>query len=67
MFSKYGLVVANPGGEKTDCVTLTVQTQQIQACGNNVREGAEECDGTDDAACPGQCNPNCKCPGQEVG
>lgn len=62
----YDLTVVNPGGERTDCVTLTVQTQQTPLCGNNIREGTEECDGTDDAACPGQCKPNCKCPGQEV-
>ncbi len=32
-------------------------------CGNDVREGAEDCDGTDDSACPGACNPNCTCGG----
>ena len=31
-------------------------------CGNDVREGSEECDGVDDAACPGQCYINCLCP-----
>jgi len=36
-------------------------------CGNNIREGSEQCDGTDDAACPGGCIaaglPNeCTCP-----
>ena len=31
-------------------------------CGDNTREGAEECDGTDDAACPGNCNADCTCP-----
>jgi hypothetical protein len=30
-------------------------------CGNNVVEFTEECDGTDDAACPGQCLGNCRC------
>jgi len=29
-------------------------------CGNNVREGSEACDGTDDAACPGHCH-DCGC------
>ncbi len=31
-------------------------------CGDNVREGTEECDGTDDAACPGECRGDCTCP-----
>jgi len=30
-------------------------------CGNSVREGDEECDGTDDGACPGHCLPDCTC------
>lgn len=33
----------------------------IEDCGNNVMEGAEECDGTNDAACPGLCSPECTC------
>lgn len=32
------------------------------SCGNNSREGAEECDGTSDAACPGSCAATCECP-----
>jgi hypothetical protein len=31
-------------------------------CGDNVREGSEECDGGDDDACAGSCNANCTCP-----
>jgi hypothetical protein len=31
-------------------------------CGNNSREGSEECDGTDDAACSGSCATDCTCP-----
>lgn len=31
-------------------------------CGDNTREGTEDCDGTDDAACPGSCNADCTCP-----
>jgi len=31
-------------------------------CGNNVKEGSEQCDGTDDAACPGNCHADCTCP-----
>ena len=29
-------------------------------------EPGEECDGADDAACPGQCQGNCTCPSQDV-
>ena len=31
-------------------------------CGNDVEERGEDCDGTDDAACPGQCQVDCTCP-----
>ncbi|MCH6562934.1 MAG: hypothetical protein IH800_11035, partial [Myxococcales bacterium] len=31
-------------------------------CGNNVAGDQEDCDGTDDAACPGQCQSDCTCP-----
>jgi hypothetical protein len=31
-------------------------------CGNNIREGTEACDGSSDAACPGQCQLDCTCP-----
>jgi DNA-binding beta-propeller fold protein YncE len=31
-------------------------------CGDNVAQGTEDCDGTDDAACPGACEPDCECP-----
>jgi len=30
-------------------------------CGDNIREGLEECDGTDDGACPGDCAIDCTC------
>ena len=31
-------------------------------CGNNTIEGGEECDGSDDSACPDNCLSNCECP-----
>ena len=31
-------------------------------CGDATREGAEECDGADDAACSGSCAADCTCP-----
>lgn len=30
-------------------------------CGNSTVEGTEQCDGADDAACPGLCQPDCTC------
>jgi hypothetical protein len=38
-----------------------------QECGNDIREGSEECDGTDDVVCSGNCLPDCTCgPGTGV-
>ncbi len=31
-------------------------------CGNGSVEGNEECDGADDASCPGKCRADCTCP-----
>ena len=31
-------------------------------CGDNVRDEGEQCDGTDDFNCPGECKANCRCP-----
>ena len=30
-------------------------------CGNNIKEGNGECDGSDDSDCPGECNEECIC------
>jgi hypothetical protein len=30
-------------------------------CGNNKVDSPEDCDGTDDSACPGACRPDCSC------
>jgi subtilisin family serine protease len=37
----------------------------VDQCNNNIREGTEECDGTDDLDCPGRCMIDCKCLGNE--
>lgn len=42
--------------------TSTPDASPCGNCGNNSREGAEECDGTSDAACPGSCSTACECP-----
>ena len=33
----------------------------LSVCGNNIIEPGEECDGTDDQACPGECQGDCTC------
>ena len=52
----------------TDTVSITVANPPpVPVCGNNMIEGDEECDGTDDALCPGECiapgeTRECLCP-----
>jgi hypothetical protein len=36
-------------------------------CGNGIREGTEQCDGSDATACPGNCQASCTCPAQSCG
>ncbi len=36
-------------------------------CGDGLTEAYEECDGVDDAACPGACSEYCACPATTVG
>ena len=31
-------------------------------CGDNVHDAGEQCDGSDDINCPGECRANCRCP-----
>lgn len=40
---------------------LNVVCAAPPVCGNNITEAGEQCDGTDDAACPGLCS-GCQCP-----
>jgi hypothetical protein len=43
--------------------TLDPYQAACSTCGNNVAETPpEDCDGTDDAACPGSCTAACNCP-----
>ena len=50
------------------CTTDSCDPQQgcvnaaiTPCCGNGVKDGAEECDGDDDTACPGKCGNDCDC------
>ncbi|MCH8243840.1 MAG: hypothetical protein IH897_14690, partial [Planctomycetes bacterium] len=52
---------APDGSIVSDCDDAELCTPPI--CGDNiVNLPGEECDGTDDAACPGQCQADCTCP-----
>lgn len=53
-FPAVGIVTTNVLAAFGDCGAPT-------ECGDNVREGSEICDGNDDAACPGDCLPDCTC------
>jgi len=48
-------------GQGTYQLTATMLGGQPPVCGNGVREGTEQCDGNDDAACPGFCGAGCSC------
>ena len=42
--------------------SFTVQEEEVTpVCGNNIKETGEECDGTDDSLCPGECLSDCTC------
>lgn len=36
-------------------------TVVVAECNNSIREGDEQCDSSDDTACPGLCQPDCMC------
>lgn len=53
----------NGGVGPTPTPTATpLVTPTPSSCGNNTVNFPEQCDGTDDAGCPGACQPNCTCP-----
>jgi len=54
-----GALVASGGS--FGCSETATDIGDCAECGNNSRERNEECDGTDDAACPGLCLPDCTC------
>ncbi len=54
--------VACPCPEGYECLGDLTCREIPSECQNNIREGLEECDGTDDDACPGRCTDECTCP-----
>ncbi|HET9063040.1 MAG TPA: PQQ-dependent sugar dehydrogenase [Candidatus Binatia bacterium] len=40
-----------------------IVAEVLPICGDDVATGSEQCDGSDDAACPGDCVSSCVCPG----
>jgi hypothetical protein len=48
------------GGGATPTPTATATP--APGCGNNTINAGEDCDGSDDAMCPGHCTPLCECP-----
>jgi hypothetical protein len=55
------VIVQRFAGQGTYQLTATMLGGQPPVCGNGVREGTEQCDGSDDAACPGFCGTGCSC------
>lgn len=67
------VVVSLDGGTNTYCMTFSgtgdgskflakdATAGSCAECGNDVQDDGEACDGTDDAACPGNCLPDCTC------
>lgn len=68
------VVLELDGGTNTYCSSFTgtgdgskflvkdAAAGTCEGCGNSVLEGSEECDGSDDSACPAQCQSDCTCP-----
>jgi len=54
--------MAFPGnGDGTKYAAKDGPAQSCTVCGNDVQEGVELCDGTDDWFCPGGCTTDCTC------
>ena len=57
----WSMAVDRASGSGDYQLTATVFGGAAPVCGNNVREFDEDCDGGDDAMCPGQCDASCHC------
>jgi hypothetical protein len=63
------LIIEDSGADNTQIAVdllIEVKPGSCPICGNNDQEAGEECDGTDDATCPGTCQSNCSCCGDLI-
>ncbi len=49
-------------GDGDTVAIVDMGAHESPRCGDNIRQGGEACDGTDDAACPALCQTDCTCP-----
>jgi hypothetical protein len=63
----WSVFVARGAGSGQYQVTTTVFGGDPPVCGNDTTEYGEECDGSDDSACPGLCLGGCTCPAPVCG
>ena len=55
-------VTVPPGGAFAASASLFLTEPSVRCGDNIVNQPSEQCDGTDAAACPGSCLPDCTCP-----
>jgi hypothetical protein len=56
-----GQCVIDNAKDLTEAFAFAVVPSSARRCGDDLRTGFEECDGTDDDACPGVCTSACSC------
>jgi hypothetical protein len=65
--SNYLLEATSFGRTPADTLALNVQFDSPTCGDGTLNVPGEDCDGTDDDACPGQCRPECSCPSPSCG
>lgn len=63
----WSVFVRRSSGSGEYQITTTSFGGDPAVCGNDTLESGEQCDGSDDAACPGACNGSCSCPAPVCG
>ena len=64
---EWSVFVRRVSGNGEYQITTTTFGGDPPVCGNDVTESGEQCDGTDDTACPGACDASCSCPAPVCG